>query len=361
MSEESPIVPTIAAIAEAAGVSAMTVSRALRGNTRHSSSTRERIQQIAKAMGYRPNPMVSALMSARARSAKSGTTANLAILRLGHAGIVVEETSPTPLPDDFLTGICEQAQAQGYATEVFDIEEAGMSPAQLRRVFLHRGIRGIIVMPAPYSPFQLDFDLEGFAVAAIGFSVAHDRLHRVSSDAYLRTLTALRNLATRGYERIGLLNVPDMDQRFNFGMSAAAEIGNLVIEPKVSVSRCMLAGYNVGRISRANRRILSEWIREKKLQVIVSQMEDGYEALLKEGFKIPEEISYAHLQRHPDERVACMDQMFQLIGRKAADMVGAMINRNEYNLPEYPVVVNVPSVWRDGLTVPVLERKKRTR
>ena len=53
-----------------------------------------------------------------------------------------------------------------------------------------------------------------------------------------------------------------------------------------------------------------------------------------------------------------MNQMFNIIGRKAVDMVGAMINRNEYTLPEQAVVVNIPSVWNDGPSVADLTRKK---
>jgi LacI family transcriptional regulator len=61
---------TIREIAAAAGVSAMTVSLALRGSREVSAATRKRIRALAESMGYRPNPMVSALMQQVAGGAR---------------------------------------------------------------------------------------------------------------------------------------------------------------------------------------------------------------------------------------------------------------------------------------------------
>lgn len=52
-------------IAEAAGVNSSTVSRALKGSPKVSTRKREEILRIAEEMGYRPDPMVRALMAQR--------------------------------------------------------------------------------------------------------------------------------------------------------------------------------------------------------------------------------------------------------------------------------------------------------
>lgn len=57
--------PKLRDIAAAAGVSEMTVSRALRGSGDVSPATRERIQAIAAELGYVPNRIAGALASAR--------------------------------------------------------------------------------------------------------------------------------------------------------------------------------------------------------------------------------------------------------------------------------------------------------
>ncbi|MFM9168120.1 MAG: LacI family DNA-binding transcriptional regulator, partial [Verrucomicrobiota bacterium] len=54
--------PSLDAIAAAAGVSTMTVSRVLR-NARHvASGTRERVLVAAKALDYRPDPHLARMM-----------------------------------------------------------------------------------------------------------------------------------------------------------------------------------------------------------------------------------------------------------------------------------------------------------
>ncbi|RRJ98846.1 LacI family DNA-binding transcriptional regulator [Opitutaceae bacterium TAV3] len=54
------------AVARAAGVHRTTVSMALRGHPKLPEATRARIRELAERMGYRPNPLVQALMSTRA-------------------------------------------------------------------------------------------------------------------------------------------------------------------------------------------------------------------------------------------------------------------------------------------------------
>src|SRR3954447_2900273 len=56
---------TLKDIANAAGVSLMTVSRALRKHASVSQETQTKIEAVAKELGYRPNPLISALMSYR--------------------------------------------------------------------------------------------------------------------------------------------------------------------------------------------------------------------------------------------------------------------------------------------------------
>ncbi|MDR0783889.1 MAG: LacI family transcriptional regulator, partial [Propionibacteriaceae bacterium] len=55
-------------VAQRAGVSTATVSRALRGLPNVSATTRQRVQQIAEELGYVPSRSAAALASGRARS-----------------------------------------------------------------------------------------------------------------------------------------------------------------------------------------------------------------------------------------------------------------------------------------------------
>eukprot|EP01035_Chromulina_nebulosa_P029894 gene29894-39673_t len=56
---------TMKSIAAQAGVTQATVSMCLANNPRIPAATRERIQALAKKLGYQPNPYVSTLMRSR--------------------------------------------------------------------------------------------------------------------------------------------------------------------------------------------------------------------------------------------------------------------------------------------------------
>ena len=59
---------TIYDVAKEAGVSAMTVSMALRGDKRVRESTRQRVLEMARRLGYTPNTVARALVSGRTRT-----------------------------------------------------------------------------------------------------------------------------------------------------------------------------------------------------------------------------------------------------------------------------------------------------
>ena len=105
---------TLKEIAEAAGVSVMTVSRALRKQSNVSEETQTRIQHIATQLGYRPNPLVSALMSYRRSARPASSHSTLAYITNFPAR---EEWKKSPLFHDFFKGAKDGADRHGYQLE----------------------------------------------------------------------------------------------------------------------------------------------------------------------------------------------------------------------------------------------------
>ena len=92
-------------LAELLALSPTTVSAALRGNPSVTPATRERVRQAAERIGYRPNPLASALMSEMRRSRNGVFRGILVLLHLDDApdprrqAIVAGATRRAP--DDF--------------------------------------------------------------------------------------------------------------------------------------------------------------------------------------------------------------------------------------------------------------------
>ena len=71
---------TLKEVAQKAGVSIMTASRALRNQANVTTLTRDKVEKAAQALNYRPNPLVSALMSYRRASRIIRDTLTLAFI-----------------------------------------------------------------------------------------------------------------------------------------------------------------------------------------------------------------------------------------------------------------------------------------
>jgi len=330
---------TMKDVAQACGVSVVTVSRALRGDRRHSEATRSKIHRMATKMGYRPNPLVSALMSARGRQHPGKSTVNLGILNLG-----------TPWEEHpFYIGALEQARALGYSIEAFHLARGAPAGIRLRRILQSRGVKGLLILPAPGPNWEIEFDFSGFAAATIGYSVVSPNLPRVVTDSYGRLSQVLERVSRLGYRKVGLLSSPNDNERLKNQYLAAVEVHHRLHRSGARVHRLDLES---DHWRPATRRALTDWVKQHRLEAVISQLAGAEEQLERAGFSIPRTLAFVFLHRHGDPRITCMDQMQEWIGRKAADVVVGMINRNEFEIPAHSQTVMIPSVWREGLTLP---------
>ena len=108
---DSPALPrrvTSFDVAEAAGVSQSTVSRALSGSPVITQETRERIRAVAREMGYQ--------VDARAAGLRSGRTGVIAVIVVGRAGQAAMDANP--FQQSLLASVCAAASQRGYRSLV---------------------------------------------------------------------------------------------------------------------------------------------------------------------------------------------------------------------------------------------------
>ena len=107
----------MAEIAQELGVASSTVSRALRGDPRISAEMRQRVETLAKNTGYRPNPLVSALMASRRR--RGAGEVDVIALVTNYGGR--ESWRAKDVCRWEYEGIIARATALGFRVEIFSL------------------------------------------------------------------------------------------------------------------------------------------------------------------------------------------------------------------------------------------------
>src|SRR4051794_27638898 len=104
-----PARPSLRVVAEMAGVSAMTVSKALRNLPKIAPRTRARILRLAAKLGYRPDPEITRLMQHMRRSSQPSFQALICAVTDRPAG------SAHPYHRGVIAGAEQQARSRGYS------------------------------------------------------------------------------------------------------------------------------------------------------------------------------------------------------------------------------------------------------
>ncbi len=294
-------------------------------------------------MGWKPNPMVSALMSQRARQHGARETANLAIF---------DPRSDEPSANsELIVGSLQRASELGYHAEVFPYRIGETNPGRLRSILQARGIRGIVVMPLPVATYTIDFDFAGFAAVTLGYSLVEPVLPRVANDTQNNVHTALRHYEERGYRRVGLIMSDDANRRMLCQYSSAADSYDRFFSDKLRVKQLILPNEDFS--PECTLEIIN-WIRSERLQGVLSSAQHIQESLIIAGARVPDDFAYIHLHRCGPETTS-VDQLRKFVGHKATDLVTAMIQRNESHPVQYPQIIATPSVLVEGASVPLIK------
>jgi LacI family transcriptional regulator len=340
---------SVRSIAQAAGVSPMTASLALRQTGRLSLATRARVLAVAKELGYAPNPRLGELMNEVRRSRRPGPHAALALLSL------YAEDDPTGrMPH--LKATAEGAEARagelGFHLETFRLSAGGMTPRRLRAILEARGIGGVLCIGSPTPGETLPRELDRFALVTLGLTVA-SAVHRVVSHHQHDGALLLATLAERGYRRPGLIIRPDWDVRTGHGYAAACLVHQELEQGDIVVP--------VLRMPEFSAEGLVRWIERHRPDVLViNQPPDFYprlEALLADrGIRVPEHLGVAFLGGVLVGRnYAGVVQDHGHIGCCGVEMLVGRMQQRDVGFPAHPKTELVPGYWVEGRSVRAAE------
>jgi len=326
-------------IAREAGLSQAAVSMALRNHASIPAATRERVREIADRLGYRPNALVSALMSHLQTGRDERRIARIAVidawpLDVGWKAYLLFAQQAA--------GMQARAHALGYALEEFRLKEKGMSPKRLSQILLARGIVGAIIPPMPHGLSHLHLAWEHFAAVTVNHSLLRPGLNRAAFDTYQTSWEAFRALHRLGYRRIGIALTADDNQRSlsqNLGAFSAFSY-RLEEKNRLPPHLCRTP----------DRKNFLNWLRRHRPDVVLSYNWDFRGWLEDVGLRIPEDIGFASLASG-NSGLAGIDQNGEGVGAAAVDLLVAQLHRNERGIPEEPTTLLVRGRWMSGPTV----------
>jgi LacI family transcriptional regulator len=334
---------TLSDLASTAGVSKMTVSRALRGEQGIAVKTRAKIQALADKLGYRPDPAVSELMGHLHKSRHTGLEPLAWLTNYPTPG----GWKSNPGTCDMYRGAVEQARRLGYRLEEFSLNTPGMTPKRLSNILYNQGIRGIVLAPLFEHGNIKDFAWEHFATACCGHSLLSPALHRVSVDQYDVLRTAWSNLTALGYRRIGLCVSAHDNERIGHRWQAVQLVETESLPETHRVPPMLTDDWNSARFLA--------WYREHTPDVVLSLM-DAHRWLKAAGIRMPKDCGFALLRMDDAKGIAGVDHRFGNIGATAVSLVVSELRTNQYGIPPVRKSVSIESLWRDG---PTLARRVR--
>lgn len=180
-------------IAEAAGVSHSTVSRALHNSELISREVRQRIQQLAQEMGYTPNAVAQSLKGRRTNT----------------VGLVIASISD-PFLGRVVRGIEDVAQAARVSVFLSISYNDPDREMEIIKTFQRRRVDGVISsatqLYGPYIEQLVQLNIPLVMINQQAESVA-EHVHFVDSDDYAGARQAVEHLLALGHTRIGYLGV----------------------------------------------------------------------------------------------------------------------------------------------------------
>jgi LacI family transcriptional regulator len=339
----------MAEIAQKLGVASSTVSRALRGDPRISAEMRQRIETVAQITGYRPNPLVSALMANRRRRGGGGEVDVIALITnySGHESWHTKDVCRWEYE-----GIVSRAAALGFRVEVFAFSEYNCDANRLIATLRVRGIRGVLLGfsrdEAPHAPFHT----EGFAVAGLSAYFRSTVVDRVNFHGFYNVRLALERMRRLGYRRPALV-VPALNNQISNNLWSGAFLDWQLQLPVDD--RCQPYIPN----DAEDRGQFYAWLDANRPDSLLVYKVPVRRFLAKRGFLVPDHIGVAYLYRTADEmgEAAGIDGNLSAVGSAALDLVVEKLNANLTSIGSCPKEVLIKGFWRDGSTLPLLKRR----
>jgi len=332
-------------IARDLGISAVTVSKVLRGHPDIGQATKERVLQRVKELKYRPNLM--------ARGLVTGRTSLVAFLvpDLIHAFFA-----------EVAVSLSDTLRKQGYSMIIAWTEENSELQASEMRHLLSLGIDAMIVATSgdDISSFRL---LEDHDIPYVLFDreVPELKAPFVGGDDFLMGKMATQHLIDNGCKRIAHICGPSMSpgQRRLEGYKAALQEAGMPIKEQYIVTPSEPGPRSFHHGFEATQRLLAVKPKLDGIFCFNDPLAIGaLEAVLAAGLRIPQDVAIIGCGNNPVSQalrmpLSTIDQNVKGLGEKTAKAVLALLQTPEKTSPRKvmlkpSLVVRATSVRKPG-------------
>lgn len=335
---------TMRDVARLVGMSIATVSRCLANKPDASAITRRRVLAACRKVGYRPNPLVAALMQSRRRHSPPADTLTLAYVTAFPTADGWRQ-HPSPIFRQMFAGARARAEERSYRLEHFWLFRDGMTNRRFSQMLEARGVRGLLLAPVPDTRTVIELKWGNFSAVVLGLTPTTSVFHRVTTDYYQSMLLAMERCVKLGYKRPGLAARLETIKRLEFRwegawLVACERFGLTAIPAPLFVDE-----WTSDKVER--------WLDREKPDVVIGPVLGKLEEFIRaSGRRVPDDLGLVGLLvPRAGDRLSGVLQDGEVIGAVAVDQLIGALGRNETGIPPHPITHTTLGRWNTGRTL----------
>lgn len=333
----------MADVAKEAGVSAMTVSIALRNDPRVAPKTRQRILEAAEKLGYARDPEVGRLMAYIRDRRQTRLQANLAFAHF------LEDPKEFPQKvflNTVYSAAKEHANRLGYSLHPLQLTEKGMTKKRMSKIVETRNIQGVILSPLPPG-LEIDvserFDAQQVAGVKFGYDPREPMFSRVNLNHTHAMQMAMNTVWQLGYQRAGLILEEKYSQRLR-DLWLSSHLGCQYKRfGRIQIPPLMVDDFTPGD--------LLDWLKKNKPDLVFIRDKEVQTMLEELGYAVPEKLGVAYLHVDTsDPHASGIKNDDKRLGTLAVDHLISQILARRSGVSEDNVTLLVKGTWQSGNT-----------
>jgi len=315
-------------IAKAAGVHVSTVSLALRGRESISKKTRARITELAREMGYRPDPRLDAFNYQRSLLIKSRSLPSLAYISDMDT---VQAMNRHPEQSDVYRGLKTYCDEQGIALGVFFMGDGRLSSSRLAGILESRGINALALHYCRDDVEVPELNWSLYSVVKVDSHHVLEGMDSLGPNHRLGSRMAVKGAVDAGYQRPALV----LDRTISSHCQGMFEVGYFLQMEEEGL------GFLPVCYELSDGRGLKLWLDAHQPDVILTPQV----ARLRDGLGGGVDLPVLGMQSQGDEALPWVGSAYEEAGRQVAQLLVQKIQTNDKGMSGAPCLEWLPLKW----------------